>query len=296
MDRAGGRRLRRRQSAARAAQLGLRREPVLADHAALPQPAVHRGGEHPGARVRPVGARADRVAGGPGGAGRAARRAHARLRARDGAARADPRLAVPHLPGARARRRHRARARVREVRGARGSAAHAVRDVRGDLGARGARRAAMARAAARREGRRGGGAAHGARRAGGLPPLAAVRAGPAARLRRLGRDASRAGPRSLSGSRGGIRAVGERRVGEPRAVRPRRDGRRAARHVLRGGAELGTAGDQSARAARDGLRLLGAAAARRVPARRRAAARPRARAVPDVLGADRRAGARGRRS
>jgi 4-alpha-glucanotransferase len=82
--------------------------------------------------------------------------------------------------------------------------------------------------------------------------------------------------------------------GRTRAVRPRGDGRRPARHVLRGRTELGTAGDRSARAARDGLRLLGPTAARRLPARGRAAARPRARAVPDVLGADRRPAREGR--
>ena len=142
-----------------------------------------------------MGARADRVAGVPGGAGRAARRAHARLRARDGAARADARRRcirtfVAHERDA---RHTRAGARTR-VRGARGSAAHAVRDVL---------------AIAEREGpdarqwpeplRDANGAAVAAlrtraRRAGGLPPLAAVRARPAARLRRLGRDASRAAP------------------------------------------------------------------------------------------------------
>ena len=79
----------------------------------------------------------------------------------------------------------------------------------------------------------------------------------------------------------------------PRSVRARRDGGRAARHVLGRGAELGTAGDRSARAARDQVRLLGAAAPRGLPACGRAATRSRARIVPDVLGADRRAGARG---
>ena len=39
-----GRRVRRREPAARAAQRGLRREPVQPDHAAVPQPAVPRGG------------------------------------------------------------------------------------------------------------------------------------------------------------------------------------------------------------------------------------------------------------
>src|SRR5258708_27782321 len=80
----------------------------------------------------------------------------------------------------------------------------------------------------------------------------------------------------------------------PHALRTGRDVGRATRHVLGRGAELGTAGDQSARPARDRLRLLDTHLACGSAAYRRTSHRSCAGPVPDVLGAAWRVGEGGR--
>ena len=153
----------------------------------------------------------------------------------------------------------RARARVRAVRGARGSAAHAVRDVHGDR--RSARGPTRANGPSRCATRDGDAVARAARRSSpsAWTSTAGCSSSSTGSSACAAADATRggAGARGVSGPRGRLGAVGQRRVGESRAVRPRRDGRRAAGHVLRRRAELGAAGDQPARAARDAATTTG---------------------------------------